>query len=203
MLPAGPIGPIAATAKWEHILFPMPGIPRESRPEYCARMRVGKETMTRTNTRSLSHRLLYLAVAAVGVVAGIASAQSATVIGPYNKTLSRTCGAGINNCGVIFPLVPANRRIEVEHITCQVETSGTLEDMYAYSGDMNGGLTPASVIHYLAPTWTRQVFGKTLHNFSDDTGIFAAAGQRLVVLAQTDQPTIRIKCSLFGKVIAI
>lgn len=123
------------------------------------------------------------------VLAGFSAAQAETRV-PYRARISKNCAATGGLCSAPSAVVPANRRIELENVSCVVQLfGGVLVNAYIYT-------SPAPVVyHYLTQTWSRSGF----YNFSEQTGIFATAGQRFIAEIYGDaQSSYSITCSLYG-----
>ena len=126
------------------------------------------------------------------VLASCVDAVQAETRVPYRARISKSCEAAL--CNVPSAVVPANRRVELENVSCVAQTNvgGQLIGAYIYT-------SPApSVYHYLTQNWQR----KSTHTFSEPTGIFATAGQRFIAEVYGESTTSTfVSCSLYGDIV--
>jgi hypothetical protein len=94
---------------------------------------------------------------------------------PYQLYKNGNCSSLV--CNIDFPVVPANRRLEISNVSCYVRTSSDLELYAMQLLVMQGGVTRSAVT--LAPVFLSSI-GTTETVFSANHTIFAVGrtGQR-------------------------
>ena len=117
---------------------------------------------------------------------------------PWRIQASKQCDAPF--CSILFPVVAANRRVELENVSCFTTTTfGPLLTLTLST-------TPAPVLfHYPSNRWERTFDDDYYISFSEPTGIFATAGQRFIVEAQADSlsggDNTFVTCALYGDLV--
>jgi hypothetical protein len=84
----------------------------------------------------------------------------------------------VGNCVAKFPQLPANTALDLDHIVCEVGTTGT--------GVLTFGqlqLLPASLnfIYPLTVQWERKFFGGTIYTLAADVNIRVPAGKQFEI----------------------
>ena len=124
------------------------------------------------------------------------AAQAETRV-PWRYPAAKSC-LSTTVCTMEFPVVAANRRVELEHFSCRLQVEvGELFEFSLYT------FPAPQLFHYAVQVWTRDnEAGEHVFNFSEPTALFASAGQRFhVAVGISQNADIGLSCSLYGDLV--